>query len=67
MMTSIAIEAAWPPMLAAILVRLLGGAICILVFAAPPAVEGFLLPVGVVLLLAENVKRTARAMGKGEP
>jgi hypothetical protein len=48
---------------AAILAWLLGGVICIRVLAVPPSVEGFILAAGFVLLLAENVVRSARAAG----
>jgi hypothetical protein len=51
----------------AILAWVLGGAICIHVFAVPPAIEGFLLAAGLVLLLAENVERTARGSGERRP
>jgi hypothetical protein len=44
----------------AILAWIIGGAICIHVFAVPPATEGFLLAAGLALLLGENVERTAR-------
>jgi hypothetical protein len=43
----------------AILAWVVGSVICIHVFAVPPVVEGFLLAAGLVLLLAENVERTA--------
>jgi hypothetical protein len=48
----------------AILAWVLGGVICIHVFAVPPAIEGFLLAAGFALLLAENVERTARKAGE---
>jgi hypothetical protein len=50
-----------------ILAWVIGGAICIHVFNVPPAVEGFLLAAGFVLLLAENVERTARKAGAERP
>jgi hypothetical protein len=43
-----------------ILAWLAGGAICLHVFEVPAAVEGFLLAAGFVMILAENVERTAR-------
>jgi hypothetical protein len=51
----------------AILAWIVGGVICIHVFAVPSAVEGFLLATGLVLLLAENVERTARKDGARGP
>jgi hypothetical protein len=50
-----------------ILAWVVGGVICIRVFAVPPAVEGFLLAAGLALLLAENVERTARTAGERHP
>lgn len=48
----------------AILAWLAGGMICIRVFNVSPAGEAFILAAGFVLLLAENVERTAREAGK---
>jgi len=45
---------------AAILAWLAGGAICLRFFHLPPAAEGVLLVVGLVVLLAENIDRTSR-------
>jgi hypothetical protein len=51
----------------AILAWLLGGVFCIHVFAVPPVVEGIILASGFVLLLGENVERTARGAGERRP
>jgi hypothetical protein len=51
----------------AILGWLLGGVICIHVFAVPPVAEGIILASGFVLLLGENVGRTARAATERRP
>jgi hypothetical protein len=45
---------------AAILAWLAGGFICLRVFELAPATEGIILAIGFILLLAENVERTAR-------
>jgi hypothetical protein len=50
---------------AAILAWLAGGLICIHLIGVPPAVEALVLASGLLLLLAENVDRTARAAAKG--
>jgi hypothetical protein len=49
---------------AAILAWLAGGIICIHVLDVPPAIEAFILVAGWLLLLAENIERTARKAGK---
>ena len=46
----------------AILFWLVGGAICLHSFGFSPAVEGVLLAAGFILVLAENVLRTARGV-----
>lgn len=52
----------------AVLAWLAGSAICIHLIGVDPAVEGLLLAAGFILLLAENVDRTARqASGQRGP
>jgi hypothetical protein len=50
---------------AAILAWLAGGAICIHLIGVPPAVEALVLASGLLLVLAENVDRTACAAANG--
>ena len=50
----------------AILAWLLVGALCIHLLGVPPIAEGVILAAGLALLLAENVKRTARAQGPSD-
>jgi hypothetical protein len=45
---------------AGLLAWLVGGWICLQIFHVDPIAEGILLAAGFVLLLAENVERTAR-------
>jgi hypothetical protein len=51
---------------AAILAWLAGGMICIRFFNVAPAGEAFILATGFVLLLGENVERTARKTSRGK-
>lgn len=47
----------------AVILWVLGGAICLRAQVIPPPVEALLLFVGIAALLAENVVRSARAHG----
>ena len=47
----------------AVIAWVLGGVICLRTQVVPPPYEAILLFVGIVVLLAENVERTARTRG----